>query len=219
MKNRDDWVALKGNLDRGRLLSDNLTAHIRYFKQVAMYAGMKAESDDTKELFIKTMSLIPMEGVKDGENKYKSFYEIVKIAKDNKTRFECLAKLESHYRKIQQESITAAIQTNQLRKTLSSRSNPQQRNRYDSNASRGKSKQQKKFKQRPIAKRNAEKICARCGHTGHRAEECRTPWSSCLKKKQLQEKLAAAEDQQVKNQACTVIDQDELSSSDISDRE
>jgi len=48
---RDDWHQLTTKVAKGEPLSDNLNTHIQLFKVVAMFMGMDAESDRTKQLF------------------------------------------------------------------------------------------------------------------------------------------------------------------------
>ena len=72
-------------MERGRLRCDDLSAHVRCFKQVAIFSGKKAESNDANQLFIKSMNIIPMEGIKDDKRKFKSSDEMVKISMDSMT--------------------------------------------------------------------------------------------------------------------------------------
>ena len=74
---------MTGKLEKGDPLSDDLIEHIILFRNVAMYKGMHAESEQTKRLFIKALRGFPIEAARNKEGQFKSFDEIVQMAMDN----------------------------------------------------------------------------------------------------------------------------------------
>ena len=98
MWKRQDWIDTKGKLELGKPLSDNLVTHIHYFRLIAMYMGLEAESEETKQLFIDSVKCLPMDRARDADGKLRSLREIMQEALMNKHRFETWAKMEKQTR-------------------------------------------------------------------------------------------------------------------------
>ena len=78
-----EWINLKGNLEMGEKFGEDVETHIHYFKLIAKYMGLNAESNRTKSLFVKSLGPEIMHPLlakeKDGST-YKNFADIVRAA-------------------------------------------------------------------------------------------------------------------------------------------
>jgi len=63
MVHRPDWISVKNKVEQGKAIGDTLDKHVFYFKLVAMYMGLSAESMYTKQLFTESIghiNLVPI---------------------------------------------------------------------------------------------------------------------------------------------------------------
>jgi len=155
MMKQSDWITTKAKLEQGKTFSNDLTVHIHYFKLVAMYMGLKAESDETKQLFIKSLRPMALSGIRKSNGSFKTFPEIVQVALMNKHDFECFAKIRALQEKSEEEEMTAVA----LKR-------PRSELRYAHPAS---------SPERPNKRRSdlANVRCYSCGKLGHIARDCK----------------------------------------------
>ena len=89
MMHSQEWLDLNAKLVRGERFSDDMETHIRHFKLVAKYMGLKAESDVTKRCFIRSVGpkvITPML-VRKKDMSFKSLQTIMRMALDNQEMF------------------------------------------------------------------------------------------------------------------------------------
>ena len=89
MMHTEAWKQVKHKLENGERLSSDIETHIRLFKLVAKYMGLKAESETTKEYFIQSigMSILPPAATRNDDGTFKKFHVIERLAKVNETLF------------------------------------------------------------------------------------------------------------------------------------
>jgi len=85
---QEDWNNQKRKLEKGELLDDDLPTHIRRFKLIAMYMGLKPEDVETKMSFIRSIPGMSMNEVYTREGTFRTFHEIEKVALQSKLQFD-----------------------------------------------------------------------------------------------------------------------------------
>ena len=83
MMQTKEWIDLKGRLEMGEKFGEDVESHIHYFRLIAKYMGLKAESDRTKSLFVKSLGpeiMHPLLARKKDGRSYKNFADIVRAA-------------------------------------------------------------------------------------------------------------------------------------------
>ena len=187
MMQRDDWFALSNKLEKGDPLSDDLIEHIILFRNVAMYKGMHAESEQTKRLFIKALRGFPIEAARNKEGQFKSFDEIVQMAMDNKKTFETAMEVERLLRKQRDELAAAAAamkrprdDDDEYRRYGRPRDDEEVYRRYGRERPRpgnfDRNWNRTGWNRRVENRKQAgpDTICHRCLKKGHFARDCRT---------------------------------------------
>jgi len=110
MIKRQEWIKTKGDLELGKPISTNLLNHIHFFRLIGMYMGLKAESDETKTMFIESVKGIPMDRTRRADGSLKPLKEIMQDALDEKVRFEAWAKTQLRVEAEEKEDTVAFAQ-------------------------------------------------------------------------------------------------------------
>jgi len=211
MMKQKDWIRVKGDLELGNPLSDNLNTHIFFFKLVATYMGLIAESDETKQLFIDSVKCLSMEAVRKPDGRFKSFPEIVQAALYNKPQFELFIQL--------QRTMTAKAEEKTEEIAAAAQQRPRQREEWaKSYPDKGKGRfrprrpEPPEFYQdgRPPKQPRDSRVCFRCGKVGHIAANCRAviPSQRGQKEPPHQPKWPKAAKQRNHDKVCAVTDQE-----------
>lgn len=159
MKRQPDWIQTQVNLQQGRLLNKDITVHIQLFRLVAMYSGLRADSIQTKMLFMNSVKGMSMTEVKNTNGSFKTLEEIFQIASSNKAHYEYMARLEEKIEKLQEKEATATAAIS--RRTYHPQSSKDREEVRSSVAYRGRKDPKK------------DRTCSYCGKWGHFARECR----------------------------------------------
>jgi len=73
------------------------------FKLVAMYMGLRAESEDTKQLFVDSVLGIPMDSARTENGSFKSLPEVFQVALNNKKQFEQVSRMQATLKRLEDE--------------------------------------------------------------------------------------------------------------------
>jgi len=118
MTRRPDWITFKGNL--GKMYSDDMEEHIRYFKMFAMCKGRQRESDDTKQLFLESIKPLTLMATKENGS-FKTFNQIINMASAQKKQFNHMANLEKEVERLKHESVVTAAILSQTQQNLNAK--------------------------------------------------------------------------------------------------
>jgi len=170
MMKQKDWIELKGKLELGLPLSEDLNDHIFYFKMVAMYAGMQAESDETKRLFISSIKCLTLEAAKDSKGKFKTLSEIIQIALEHKEQFVLFNRLEAIKDNLEQATVAAATWVTKRPRYDDKEGQPPHRTPFPSQIRGGRRMRPRRGGE--SQRGGSDFICRECGGWGHYAREC-----------------------------------------------
>ena len=84
-----EWPDLKAKWEKGEALADDYDNHMHYFKLIAKYAGMKAESRMLKKILMRSMgpAVISAAEATDSKGKFRDFRTLVRLAETGKAHF------------------------------------------------------------------------------------------------------------------------------------
>jgi len=177
MLEKEEWIDLKMKLEKGERLGDDLDTHIKFFKLVAKYSGLRAEDDRTKRLFLKSVgpTVIPAILARQEDQTFRSFPSILRMARENKAMFDEMVKGEKE--KQLEGAAVAAISTRipqsvdeDYMKDLAYRTEAGEGVAAVSLKNRTGETPRRQFgSERPRRK----SLCFFCGKTGHYAADCR----------------------------------------------
>lgn len=166
MMHSQEWLDLNAKLVRGERFSSDMETHIRNFKLVAKYMGLKAESDVTKRCFIRSVGpkvITPML-VRKKDMSFKSLQTIMRMALDNQEMF-------TNPEEAPEKPSVAAIKPDVPASTNAS-DGEEEVDIAAMNDRRKRRRIQGGMPQRP-EQATRKGVCFVCGKPGHFARECR----------------------------------------------
>ena len=160
LQQQDDWHQLRAKLEKGQALSDDMSTHINLFRPVAMFMGLKADSDQTKLLFIRSLGGFSIDSMRTADGHLKDLSEMFSAARFNCRSFNILARAEALIEKNQEDKPAIATAALARQDIPAEQQRPSKRFRPDYDGAYGVPEQ-------PV-------ICYLCGGVGHMARSCPT---------------------------------------------
>ena len=164
MKESHEWIDLTAKLAKGQRLSDEPSKQILLFKLTAMYMGLKAEDEKTKELFILplTPEILTIANSRDAEGKILRWDILERVAKENSELLERAKSNKIHI----PEVMAATVEEKEEEEESSNVGEAAYAGQRKYDTTQKRSRKPKKFNKRPGSK------CFVCNQPGHIAMQC-----------------------------------------------
>jgi len=161
MVHHPDWIKLKGTVEQGKPISQNLDKHVLYFKLVAMYMGLQAESQQTKQLFTESSGTIHLASI------HHPLQVIIESALNSRRQFERQSKIDAFIARMEEkeergESTNTSAAVTIRRNIVSQNKRPRIDYTYQVPGKRQEAN--------PVSKRKDTSF--NCGEFGHFKRDC-----------------------------------------------
>ena len=201
-----EWIDLKAKWEKSEKLARDLPTHIHYFKLIAKYMGVRAESERTKRIFVNSVGsgVLPNATALDYNGRYKSFKTLEQVALTSKARFDDSSETSE---KVAHTEEVAAASAEAAPKEGHGKVNASEEGKEEAAAiGYGKGVKRPHKEESWKSNRPFNGLCYFCGKKGHFTQNCRlrARFLETQKKEEQKKRNRKAPSSDWEDEACVV---------------